>query len=534
VILDLAAGIVSCVEDKNISSILESATTLGTVARQFIRKRLEATSGMLNTVTSELSLLSRLDILTRGQKKLARETDTLSLLTNIEVARLGQVGDGFQYLAHELVEFSRFVGADTKELMGHIEERKVAIDDAKRKLSVELPRMRSEFTRIEGDLCTALAVVDSGLTKLASMPLQFRSCMQESAEQITGVVAAVQAQDITRQQLEHVEESLVLVEQMMQGQHADKSASNQPWQQAYAGLTIQTYQLKAVQQTVASWASQIQVCMTGIASISSTEVAGIGPLVLQQESELSSQLSRIEALEVECRSYSETLQHTLGGISELMRLVGEHLRKSTNVRDRLRLLTFNSIIEANRLGNKADAIMTISHRIKGISSMWDDITEQSASAMQAIMELAEGTHTLMEVFSQSSEDELHGAQAETKRGLEQLRNVVSCASQRANEMESATDKLLTISSDTNFAKDAFNASCTALRAVMGEIERVRDYLTSNHAGASNMSQNRNDAESVFCSNYTTEFERDVARAALRGEALPDVHQALACSTVELF
>ena len=54
---------------------------------------------------------------------------------------------------------------------------------------------------MEVDLGNALAVVDSSLSQLSRTPVQFRTCVEDVAQQIAGVVAAVQSHDITRQQI---------------------------------------------------------------------------------------------------------------------------------------------------------------------------------------------------------------------------------------------------------------------------------------------------------------------------------------------
>ena len=157
-LLNLAAAIVGCVEKERVSSVLPLVQTLGEEARRFMGERLEATAGILETVAGEAQLLGQLSQVTRGQAAIAFETQALSVLTNIEVARLGAVGAGFQYLAHELTEFSKAVTADTQELGRHTDGRRAAIEATRRVLGAELPRRREELARIEGDLGEALAL----------------------------------------------------------------------------------------------------------------------------------------------------------------------------------------------------------------------------------------------------------------------------------------------------------------------------------------------------------------------------------------
>jgi chromosome segregation ATPase len=213
-IVSLAAAIVGCVENENVSSVLPQVQTLGAAARVFIGDRLQATTGILETVTTEVKLLRQLSRVAGDQEAIAFEIKALSVLTNIEVARLGTVGAGFHYLAQELANFSKSVIEDTKELARHTDGRRAAIEETRRVLSAELPRLREELARIEVELGNALAVVDASLTQLSSTPVQLRTCVEDIARQIAGVVAAVQTHDITRQQIEHVQAAFALIWRM--------------------------------------------------------------------------------------------------------------------------------------------------------------------------------------------------------------------------------------------------------------------------------------------------------------------------------
>jgi hypothetical protein len=537
-IVNLAAAIVGCVENQSVSSILPKVQTLGAAARQFIAEKLQATAGVLETVTTEVKLLRQLSAVAGSQEAIALEIKALSVLTNIEVAHLGTVGVCFQYLARELAEFSKSVVDDTHQLASHTNERRAAIEDTRRVLSAELPRLREELARIEVDLGNALATVESGLTQLSSTPVQFRTCVEDIAQQITAVVAAVQAHDITRQQMEHVEEAFTLISERMRagGDSEDGNSENgvaQELPRAYAGLTIQIYQLRTIKETVASWASQIRTCMAGILRVSASEVVGIGPLVLEQEEKVSSQLARIELLEREGQAYSERIHRTLGGLSNLVQLVGEHLERSKSVRDRLRLLSFNSIVEASHLGTKANVILAISTSIKGISVAWSQITDQSGLVMQEILKLVKQMNQVMEAFSQASNDRLHEAQVETRAGLDNLRSAAEFAAGQAQEMKAATEKMQAKIAKVGDTGDLLDACFGRFDAVLTEIEGVRSQLEIAQPGVKE-GYDAAEVEQLFSASYTTEMERDVLRAALRGTALPVAQQSFAGNSVELF
>jgi hypothetical protein len=532
-ILGIAAAIVGCVENENVVTVLPKVRALGAAARTFIAERLQATTGILETVTTEARLLGQLSGVASSQEAIALEIKVLSVLTNIEVARLGSIGVGFQYLARELADFSKSVVDDTHELASHMEARLATIEDTKRLLLAQLPHLREDLARIEVDLGNALSAVESSLTQLSSTPAQFRVGVEHIARQIAGVVAAIQSNDITRQQAEHVQEGLALIAKRTRAAETSEDGVTEELSRAHAGLAVQIYQLRNVKDTVASWISQIRTCLSGILRVSTSEVVEIGPVVLAQERKVSSQLVRIERLESEGEAYSEKIRHTLGGLANLTQLVGEHLQRSKSIRDRLRMLAFNSIIEASHLGIKADVILAISKSIKEVSASWSQVTDHSEQAMKEILILVKQTNHVMEAFSPAGNEKLREAQAQTRSGLDNLRNAAEFAGLQAHEMEAATAKMQARIAGIGGNSDRIDASFSRGDAVLAEMENLKRQLESENPGIDKRCDLA-EIEELFSAGYTTELERDILRAALRGRPMPTARPALAGNSVELF
>lgn len=532
-ILELAAGIVGCVESENVSSVLPRVQTLGAAANHFVGERLRATSGILEMVTKEVDLLHRLSLITHAQKAIALETRALRVLTNIEVARLGDGGSDFHYLAQELADFSKSVSEDTQSLDTHTGERRTAIDKTKQVLSAELPELKQKLASIEVDLGKALAEVEFSLTQLSNIPAQFRIGVQDVAQQIAGVVTAIQSHDITRQQVEHVTEALDLVcARFPEGTWSPETGPQELFQ-AYAGLTIQTYQLRSIKETIAGWTSQIRTCMEGIMRVSASQVAGIGPMVLEQERKVASHLAHIELLERNSQAYSERIQRTFGGLSSLMQLFSEHLQRSKSVCNRFKMLSFNAIIEASHLGNKGDAMLAIAKSIGGISEEWNNITGRSAKAMQEILTLVEESKELMEAFSEASNQKLREAQGQTREGLETLRTAAAFAVKQSSQMKIATEKMQAKIANIGKTGDLLDSCSGRFDQVLAGVEEVRHQLQVERPEVDEL-RDTSEVELLFSSSYTTEMERDVMRAALRGAPLPVAQATFGGNAVELF
>ena len=532
-ILNLAAGIVGCVENESVRSILPRVQTLGAAAKKFIGDRLLATAGILETVGTEVKVLEQLTQVTAQQSDIALKTKALSVLTNVEVAHLGELGVGFEYLAHELAEFSKSLIEDAKALESRTDARKTSIEETKRTLSAELPRLREKLAVIEDDLGRRLAALDSSLAQLSTVPAQFKTGVEDIAGKIAGVVSAVQSHDITRQQSEHVEEAFALISEKMREVGNSETEITQDFPQAYAGLTIQIYQLKSIKATVETWTTQIKSCMAGILRVSASEMLGIGPMVLQQERDVSSQLAHIELLERESQSYSAHIEHTLAGLSSLMQFITEHVQRSKSIRDRLRLLSFNSIIEASHLGTKADAVLAIAKTIKEISGEWAQITERSVWAMEEMQSLIDQTKQVMEAFSEASNEKLREAQGEASTGLDNLRQAAAFAASQSREMEAITGKMQAKGAEVGSIDDFLDASSGQLEMILSQLDGVKRELETDHPGVKH-AYDEAEAERLYSAAYTTEMERDVLHAALRGGALPVAQLAMAGNSVELF
>jgi hypothetical protein len=533
VIVELAAGIVGCVESENVSSVLPKVQTLGAAVNRFIGDRLRATPGILEMVTREVELLNRLSLITQAQRAIALKTGALRVLTNIEVARLGEGSADFHYLAQELADFSESVFQDTKALDIHTRDRRAEIEKTKRVLSVELPELQEKLAGIEVELGKALAEVESSLTQLSKTPAQFRTGVQDIAQQVAGVVTAIQSDDITRQQIEHVTEAFTLVSARLADVERTPHTAARELSQAYVALTIQAYQLRSIKETIAGWTSQIRTCMDGIMRVSASEVVGIGPMVLDQERKVASHLTHIELLERDSQAYSERMQRSFSGLSNLMQLFRDHLQKSKSVSDRFQILSLNSIIKSSYLGQRGGAMLAIAKIIGETSEQWGEVTRQSSQAMQEILKLLDQSKGFVEAFSDARNQKLREAQTETRGGLETLRTAAVFAVEQSGEMKIATERMQANLGGVGKTGDLLDSCSGNLDAILAQVEGVRHQLKVEYPEL-DQPCDTSEVEKLFSASYTTEMERDVMRAALGGGPLPVVQQTFGGNAVELF
>jgi hypothetical protein len=534
-ILKQAAAIVGCIQEKSMASVLSGVQALSLTVRDFLGKRLEAVNTIVATLQDEENLLLRLMVLTQSQEAVSRHLRALSVLTNVEVAHLGTAGANFQLLAQELSTFSKALARQTLELARDTDNRKQTIADTRKELAADLPHLRSAMTQMERDIARTLQVIDAGQSQHDSIPEQFRRAAEGAAQQIAGVVAAIQAHDITRQQIEHVQESLQRIATRVGSPDDswDGNISGDDLSSAYAGLNIQIWQVKTIDATISNWTSQVRTCMDNIQRLSASEVVGIGPTVLRQEQELSAELAHIERLQQRSQEYSGRMQSTLGGLSSLVDLVNAHLKRSQSIRDRLQILMFNSLIEAQRLGSRGTVVSAIASLIKEVSEEWTAIADQSRLALTGILELIQRTSSIMEVFSEESCQRLRSEQTETATALDKVRSAAAFVANEAAQMQATTENMHAHLADISATGARMETCFRGLKSVLGEMESVASDLKADDESILERCH-ASEIEHWLSPFYTTEIERAVMSAVLHGTPMPAVQQSFAGNAVELF
>ncbi len=543
-VLQTVGAIVDCAE-KGTGTGLAQVRSLCVAVRVFLEQRLEAATTILRALESEEKLLRKLTQVMQRQEAVASQLKALSVLTNVEVSQLGSVGGDFHLLARELAAFSNSVSTQTRDLASHTRNSQRTIAESRRELAVDLPRLRGEMVRMDRDLGKTMQAIDAGLGELAVVPAQFKFCAEQTLQQIAGVVAAIQAHDITRQQIEHVQQSFEIIGSQIAGSpitaggkdivggNGNAAPDTDGLPIAYAGLTIQMCQLKTIQQIVGNWTSQVRRCMGGIRQLSASQVAQIGTLVVNQERDLSAQLARIERLQQESQDYGRTIQNTLGGLSNLLKLVNESLGQSQETRHRLRFLTFNSIVEANRLGRQGVVVSGIANLIKGVSAEWNGIADESGIALGEIRNQVQETNQVMEVFSEASSEKLRADQRATRAALSEVRDAAAFVAKEAARVQEATERMRADTERAGNTGDRLDRCVGELGRALDPIEAISRRLEADDPEIAGR-YDRAEVEELFSAFYTTEVERSVLQAALEGTPLPVLEESFAGNEVELF
>jgi hypothetical protein len=528
-ILALTSAVVDCVQEDWVQSIVPMARMLDAAARRFIAKRVESVTAIGTVFAGEADMIEKLLTLTGEQRSIAREGKALGVLASIEVGRLGADGRCFGYMARELDEFSVMGSAGAEEVRSEAAQRRASLINRRHKFNVSLQRAREHFSEIESEMSGAIKAMESALVQLAHIPADFQECVAAIAADISRVVEAVQLQDVTRQQCEHVRDALIRVSGEIadcDGQVSDLNARSS------LILKIQTLQIESARTSTEGWAFKINRCLESILHVSSSDVVAIGARILVQERGLSTQLARIEHLEHECEADDAEIEACLAGLGDLMRITKTHLERSRFTRDRMRLLNFNSMIEARHLGSQATAVLEITRNIGRISTGWSALTDRSGDTLNAMLTSSARAEEAHRRRTRVSMDDLGNARKQSQAGLRALFHAASVANSNGKKIEVAVAALHSEIAMLACVADRLMQSVAILSEARSEIEQVGEF-TSFSTTELNESDFR-EIEADCAASYTSELERRILRAALFGEAMPLEGAAETTNDIELF
>lgn len=529
-VLARATAIVEDVNAAALDSVLSELQRHCLQCKSLQEARLNAATTALEKLQTEGSLLMQVLAITCRQENIASHLKVLSMLTNIEAIHIGGSENEFRLLAEELRQFSGAVLKQTFELTAYIERRKHTVDETFKAVAIELPHLKVEAQQMEDSVALALKTIESSLAQLSQIPEQFNRGARDTAQQIAGVIRAIQAHDITRQQIEHVQRSLEIISPKVSG---DDSAHSTSLPIAYAGLRIQAAQLKMIKEIVAAWISQISACMAGIQSLSAAELANVPPAILKQLSELTGQLNRLESLQRESQRYGVTIQQNLAGLDDLRGLATRHMEQSQAIRDRLRLLTFNSLIEAKQLGRRGSGVSAIAKLIGGLATDWSGIAEDLRRTIEQIAGIYRSIRESTSVFSGVNSALTGEDQPQTEARLGRVNRAATFVAKAAEEMQALTARMRTEVAQFAETEKQLTSSLAHLDTAQTQVADMICRLEERYSEVV-CRYELLEVEQLFGVLYTTEAETRVMSAVLRGTTSAIPVQSLEGNSVEMF
>jgi methyl-accepting chemotaxis protein len=189
--------------------------------RTYIQRRIELANSDQARVSQVVGEARSLDSLVGLIKNIAGQTNLLSLNAAIEAARAGEYGRGFAVVADEV-----------RKLSNQTEQAVAQVRDGIENVASTIERQFQEQLN-EANNQNEVAALETFSKQLANLGQRYGELVEQNAQTLErikasnaelssmfmDVMATIQFQDVTRQQIEHVLHALDLLEEHMQSLH---------------------------------------------------------------------------------------------------------------------------------------------------------------------------------------------------------------------------------------------------------------------------------------------------------------------------
>lgn len=142
---------------------------------------------------------------------IADQTNLLALNAAIEAARAGDAGRGFAVVADEVRKLAEKSNQFSLEIRNIIDEVSGKVGDIREKTVDNVRNIKEIHDRSDSEISRTLKVLDQSMTSSSRIVEQLTHTSAELANEIGGMVVAMQYQDINRQRIEHVIEPLDMI-----------------------------------------------------------------------------------------------------------------------------------------------------------------------------------------------------------------------------------------------------------------------------------------------------------------------------------
>lgn len=354
---------------------------------------------------------------------IVKTLSVLSVNIKIEIAGLGSSDSGFETLASEIAKLSIEIKKKSDEINSTAE---TLIDHIRRTLSKAEGLQAIERQNAQAILRTTnenLSFLNSKHKAASGSAKRLSSSYGTISEKINQIVSSLQFHDITRQKLEHVQETLTKLKHQVEDGVDMKSLLKKDrlkntLSEAVSVSMLQAAQLKDAEKTMYDEVTRIGDNMRGIVdsiiNICSETVrlisadGGVGDDFLMG---LEKKFSSIESSLVKYNAVRKDISEAMRSVTEAIGSISAFIKDIEKIGIEMKKIALNSQIRAAHIGSQGAALGELAEAARTLASdtyrLTDDITK-------ALSEIAACSDDISAKFDRSEAHSEHeDAVAET-------------------------------------------------------------------------------------------------------------------------
>lgn len=351
-----------------------------------------SSEAQIRDMSEAIDLIRELDRAMQDFAKLVRALQVLEITTRIESARLGSAGSGFTTLADDVRSLSTKIAAHVQHIREHARLLMQQVVEARdRTTTLQAGRSR-QVDGIFANLFSGIDTLESMREQTASLATGVAQSSKTVAGSMAQIISSVQFHDITRQQVEHVQEILDQVRQ-------EVAVAEEAGLIGLAAWTRDVLHLQApqLQQAREMFCSAVEELITNLRAISGdidslgNEIASIGHGERGEDSTLAGLHSLIahvvEAMRDTGREVTET-SRSMQRMATTIAEAGAFVEGIEDIGMEIELIALNASVKAAHTGDMGRALGVLAVEIQHLSVRARTQTSQAASTLHGISEVA--------------------------------------------------------------------------------------------------------------------------------------------------
>lgn len=455
----------------------------------------------LQGMSEVLGLIRGLDQAMAQFFNMVQTLKVLEITTRIESARLGSAGAGFTTLADDVRALGKIIDEHTEKISEHSQllMNQVASASERGKKQIE------SQNRIVEEMFTELF---AGISELEDMRNHSAALVQELAkgsrqvtESMGQVIASVQFHDITRQQVEHVEEILdQAVREIGARAKDDGELGLGAWVRDV--LQLQAPQLRQAQEMFSGAVNEL---IDNLRSIGLGIEDLHGKITAVAYADRKGGMSILDAIRHHISDVMNAMRTTSGHISETSRTMSHMAETISTVSNfvhgiedigaEIELIALNARVKAAHTGDQGRTLGVIAMEIQNLSVDARNRTGTVAEILNRISTVAERLSTLARTSDVSEMvdgiqgrfetvlDQLAGLDDELGKNIAHLSDLatelvaqISSVTSSIHFHELVSDQLLSLEKEITVLKDRFTPFSATLDTAR-QPEKLREQLS---------------------------------------------------------
>lgn len=368
-----------------------------------LQQQVNETRALLTSVSSASHLQDMADILGqitslgRSMDQFTRMVRTLKVLevaTRIESAHLGQAGSGFSTLADDVKSLSAKIAQNTDKIREHTLLLHTHVATAREHGQQQAQQQSQHAQEIFTNLADGIEQLEQMRSGTEALVDELAAGSHQVARNMGQVVASVQFHDITRQQVEHVQEILDLaVAEITQPSQADEAGLG-AWVRDVLRLQISQLQqartmfYQAVEDLITNLHSIAHQIITLCQQITAVAYTGKNQGTSTLDS-IGGHITQVTAAMYATSDQALETSRTMTSMAETISTVAEFVDDIEDIGVEIELIALNANVKAAHTGEKGRALSVLAVEIQHLSLQARTQTAEVTTILNTVTDTAQ-------------------------------------------------------------------------------------------------------------------------------------------------